>query len=226
VEKNILGHSVRSFFGYVADGLFQSAGEVDAHAEQPGKDVGRIRYKDLNQDGVIDPLDQDYIGVANPAFEYGVNSTLRYKNFDLNFFFQGVQGMEVNTDAFQIYTDYTSIWNGENSGVRTLEAWTPQNTGSTIPALSLTDKNNERRLSTYFINNGSYLKLRNLQLGYVIPKIGALPVENVRVYVRGENLLTFKDNKGANRFVGPDPETPRDQYPRPTRLTLGLNVTF
>lgn len=226
VEKNILGHSVRSIFGYVADGIFQNAEQVSAHAEQPGKGVGRLRYKDLNQDGVINTLDQDYIGVENPDFEYGLNSTLRFKNLDLNLFFQGVQGIAVNTASFQIYSDFTSIWNGENSGVRTLQAWTPQHPHSTIPALSLADKNDERRVSTYFINNGSYLKLRNVQLGYTLPKIGTLPLEQVRVYLRGDNLLTIKDNKGANRFVGPDPETPNDQYPRPTRLTIGLNVSF
>ena len=227
IEKNILGHSVRSVFGYVADGLFQSEEEVDAHADQPGKGVGRIRYKDLNNDGVINTLDQDYIGVANPAFEYGLNANLYYKNFDLSFFFQGVQGIEVNTQPFQLFTDFTFI-SGENSGVRTLDAWTPENTSSTIPALSLADNNDERRVSTYFINNGSYLKLRQLQIGYAIPQNALKPVfiNNLRVYLLGENLLTFKDNKGENKFIGPDPETPGHQYPRPTKLTLGLNVTF
>ncbi|WP_162052241.1 SusC/RagA family TonB-linked outer membrane protein [Pontibacter pamirensis] len=227
VEKNILGHSVRSFFGYVADGIFQNEEEVGQHATQPGKGVGRIRFRDLNNDGVIDVLDQDYIGVANPDFEYGINTNLYYKNFDLSIFFQGVQGIEVNTQPFQLFTDFMFI-NGENAGVRTLDAWSPENTGSTIPSLSLADNNDERRLSTYFINNGSYLKLRHLQLGYRIPETVLAPifVSNLRVYLRGENLLTFKDNSGDNRFVGPDPETPGDQYPRPTRLTLGLNVTF
>ncbi|MCJ8167305.1 TonB-dependent receptor [Pontibacter sp. E15-1] len=228
IEKNILGHSVRSFFGYVADGIFQNEEEVQGHAEQPGKGVGRLRFKDLNGDGVINTLDQDYIGVANPSFEYGLNTNMYYKNFDLSFFFQGISGMEVNTQSFQIYSDFTSIWNGENSGVRTLDAWTPQNTSSTIPALALADNNDERRLSTYYINNGSYLKLRHLQLGYKIPQNVLEPifVKNLRVYLRGENLLTIKDNKGDDKFVGPDPETPNDQYPRPTRLTFGLNVTF
>jgi TonB-linked SusC/RagA family outer membrane protein len=227
-EKTILGQSVRSHFGYVADGIFQSEEEVASHATQPGKGVGRLRFKDLNSDGVINVLDQDWLGVANPGFEYGLNANMNYRNFDLSFFFQGVQGIEVNTQPFQIYTDFTSIWNGENSGVRTLDAWTPENTGSPIPALSLTDINDERRLSTYFINNGSYLKLRHLQLGYAIPQNLLEPIflNNLRVYLRGENLLTFKDNKGDDRFVGPDPETPGDQYPRPTRLTFGLNVSF
>ena len=227
IEKNILGHSVRSIFGYVADGLFQSEEEVASHADQPGKGVGRIRFKDLNTDGVINTLDQDYIGVVNPAFEYGLNANISYKNFDLSFFFQGVQGIEVNTQPFQLFTDFTFI-SGENSGVRTLDAWTPENTSSTIPALSLADNNDERRVSTYFINNGSYLKLRHFQLGYTIPKSVLTPifVNNLRIYLRGENLLTFKDRKGDNQFVGPDPETPGDQYPRPTRLTVGLNVTF
>ena len=118
--------------------------------------------------------------------------------------------------------------NGENAGVRTLDAWSPENTGTTIPALSLADNNDERRLSTYYINNGSYLKIRHLQIGYAIPQDVLTPifVNNLRVYLRGENLLTFKDNKGDNRFAGADPETPGDQYPRPARLTLGLNVTF
>ncbi|GAA4442506.1 TonB-dependent receptor [Pontibacter saemangeumensis] len=227
-EKTILGHSIRSHFGYIADGIFQNEEEVAAHADQPGKGVGRLRFQDLNNDGVINTLDQDWLGVANPDFGYGLNANMYYKNFDLGFFFQGIQGIEVNTQSFQIYTDFTSIWNGENSGVRALDAWTPENTGSSIPALTLADNNDERRLSSYYINNGSYLKLRHLQVGYTIPQNVLEPVfvKNLRVYLRGENLLTIKDNKGDNKFAGPDPETPNDQYPRPTRLTFGLNVTF
>lgn len=222
-EKNILGQSMFSHFGYVTDGLFQNQQEVDAHAEQTGKGIGRIRYRDLNGDGVISPLDQKYLGSSAPDFEYGLNLQAGYKNFDLTVFFQGIQGAEVYNN-FKNRTDFTSLWAGTNYGTRTLDAWTPQNTDSTIPAVTLTDSNNEGRLSTYFIDNGSYLKLRQLSLGYTLNNI--LSTREIRLFVSGENLLTIKDTSGIDAFTSPDPEDPSVAYPRPRNITLGLNISF
>ena len=226
-DQNILGRSVNSLFGFVADGLFQTQAEVDAHATQPGKGPGRIRYRDLDGNGVINAFDQQYIGVADPDFTYGINLGLTYRGFDFAFFLQGVQGIQVQ-NVYKTLTDMAFQWSGSNWGRRTLDAWTPTNTGSTIPALSLTDKNNEVRASTYFIEDGSYAKLRNLQLGYSLPAalISRLKLQKVRLYVQGQNILTFSKKSGPRPFTGSDPENPNLAFPIPRAVNLGLNVTF
>jgi TonB-linked SusC/RagA family outer membrane protein len=222
-EKTILGRSMNSWFGYVTDGLFQNAQEVDEHAEQPGKGIGRIRYKDLNGDGTINALDQDYLGTSTPKFEYGINLQGDYKGFDVRVFFQGVHGVVVR-NSFKTRTDFTALWAGTNYGTRTLDAWTPTNTESTIPAVTLTNNNNEGRLSTYFLDNGSYLKLRLASIGYTINDF--IGIRNTRLFLSGENLLTIKDNSGSNAFTSPDPENPNQTYPRPLNITIGINLSF
>jgi hypothetical protein len=114
-EKTILGHSMDSNFGYVADGLFKTQDEVDRHADQPGKGIGRIRYKDLNGDGVINTLDQKYLGTSAPNYEYGLNINAAYKSLSLSIFFQGVQGVDEH-DTRKRFTDFTDLWAGTNYG--------------------------------------------------------------------------------------------------------------
>ena len=227
VEKNILGQSQTAMFGYITDGLFQNEQEVAASAAQPGKGIGRIRYKDLNKDGKIDALDQNWLGNQLPDFSYGIGGNIGYKNFMLSFFLAGVQGISLS-NGIKSSTDFVGTVAGMNYGTRTLEAWTPQNTGSSIPAVSLVNANDETRSSDYFIENASYLKLRNLQLGYNLPAgiVKRMHMTDLRFYLLGENLFTISDRKGVNQFTGPDPENPSNYYPRPTRLTLGLNLTF
>ncbi|HWK99840.1 MAG TPA: SusC/RagA family TonB-linked outer membrane protein, partial [Parapedobacter sp.] len=223
VEQNILGRSVNSMFGYVTDGIFKTTEEVEAHANQPGKDIGRLRYKDLNNDGAINALDQAYIGVSTPRYDYGVNLAIEYGKFDFSAFFQGVFGREVNNTIKQ-RTDFASLWAGINYGERILNAWTPDNPSATIPAVTLVNSNNEGRLSTYFIENGAYMKLRQVSIGY---NIGAFRfVKNLRLYATGENLFIIKDNSGANAFTAMDPENPNNTFPIPRNLTFGLSVTF
>ena len=220
-DKTILGRSINSTFGYVADGLFRSQKEVDDYADQIGKGVGRIRYKDLNGDGVIDDKDRDYIGKGDPDFTYGLNVSLEYKRFDLTFFLQGIQGIQVY-NTYKTYTDFSSIWPGTNWGSRTLDAWTPQRPDATIPALTLVDRNNENRTSTYFLEPGSYLKLRNLQLGYNFQPLFSKRLQTARVYVQGSNLLTLK----SKSYTATDPENPNNAYPIPVIGTIGLNLSF
>jgi TonB-linked SusC/RagA family outer membrane protein len=219
-DKTILGRPANSFFGYVADGIFQNQSEVDNAATQPGKGVGRIRYADLNNDGLIDAQDRDFIGNSTPKYMYGFNTSVTWKNFDLNFFFQGINVKVQN--EFKTYTDFSSLWTGTNWGERTLDAWTPQNTSSDIPALTLVDRNNEGRFSTYFIENGSYLKLRNAQIGYNFKSLNNLKIQSARLYLQGSNLFTIK----SKSFTGPDPEIPNFAFPVPVIGTIGLNVTF
>lgn len=218
-DKTIIGRSINSYFGYVADGLFTSQEEVDAHVEQPGKGLGRIRYKDLNDDGKINTEDRDYIGKSDPDFTYGLNLSLEYKKFDLVLFFQGVSGIDVCND-YKSLTDFSSISAGTNWGRRVLDAWTPQNSKSTIPAASLVDNNTESRFSTYFIESGSYLKLRNLQIGYTF---NYKKLQSARVYLQGSNLFTIK----SKSFTAKDPEMPYNgSYPIPAIYTVGINLSF
>jgi TonB-linked SusC/RagA family outer membrane protein len=220
--KTIVGHSINSIYGYETQGLFTSAAELTNSATQAGKGLGRIRYKDLNGDGVINSDDQTYITSGDPDYTYGLNLNVRYKDFDLAAFFQGVQGIQVY-NSYKTYTDFTSLWPGTNWGTRTLNAWTPQNSKSTIPALTLVDNNNEGRTSTYFLENGSYMKLRNLQIGYNLKNaLKKLKVSNARVYLQGSNLFTVK----SKSYTGSDPENPGGAYPIPAITTIGLDLTF
>ncbi len=222
VEKTIVGHSQYSLFGYRTAGLFQTQEEVDAHANQVGKGIGRIKYVDLNNDGQINALDQDWLGTTLPAFEYGVRIDLAYKNFDLSIFGSGIAG---RSGADPTATLHNRLTVNQNNAVSVLDAWTPQNPTSKRPMLSLVDANNEGRSSDYFIVNTSYFKMRNIQLGYTLPEgsLKVISVESLRLYVMGENLFWFK----SDEFLGPDPErTSLNQIPVPTSVTFGLNVTF
>lgn len=227
---NIIGNSINRYAGYVADGLFRTQEEVDNYMAlydvrigQPG--LGRIRYRDVNGDGVIDTDDRTWIGDPNPDFTYGLNVTLRFRGFDFTMFWQGVQGADVDVSAIKKNSDFWSLGDmNANRTTRLLGAWSPQNPGSDIPAVSMSDLNNEARFSTYFIENGSYLKLRMLQLGYTFPeKIAkAAAMQNLRVYLSAQNLLTIKSSK----FTGMDPENPTTGYPIPLNITFGINVGF
>lgn len=222
---NILGRPLGSFYGYVADGIFQNQEEVDAHVNQTGKGIGRIRYKNVNdEDNEINDLDRTWIGSPHPDFSYSLNIALQYKGFDLTAYFQGVQGIDVH-NWLKAQTDFWSVDDvNSNKGRRLLDAWTPQNTGSTIPALQTINTNDEGRFSTYFIEDGSYMKLRNLSLGYTLPAdiVSKMKMNRLRFYVSGQNLFTVK----SKDFTGVDPENAGWGYPIPTTWTVGLNVIF
>lgn len=162
------GVSYGSMVGYVVEGLFQNQAEVDASG-QPNARVGGLKYADLDGNHEINADDQTWIYDPVPAFSYGLNIALNYKNFDLSMFWQGVCDQDVyNNQKFQ--TDFWGVNDpGSNKGERVLQAWTTANTNSTIPALSTLNTADEGRASSYFVENGSYLKLRNLQIGYSIP---------------------------------------------------------
>ena len=223
--KSVVGHPNGAQVGYVADGIFKSQEEVDNHATQEGAAPGRIRWRDLDGNGVINEADQKWIYNPVPDFCYGLNIYLEYKNFDFTMFWQGVQGADIISDLKK----ETDLWSGLNigflnKGKRVLDAWTPQNPNSTIPALSRDDVNNEKRVSTYFVEDGSFLKLRNIQLGYNLPEkvTKKLKMERLRFYLSAQNVLTIK----SKDFTGVDPENPNFGYPIPLNVTFGINVSF
>lgn len=223
--ESVVGHPMYAQVGYVYDGIFKSQEEIDNHATQNGAGLGRIRWKDLNKDGVINESDQKWIYDPTPDFTWGLNIYLQYKNLDFTMFWQGVQGVDVISDLKK----ETDLWSGLNisnlnKGRRLLDAWTPSNNSSNIPAISTMDNNNEKRVSTYFVENGSFGKLRTIQLGYNFPKTicEKLYMERLRMYISAQNLLTIK----SKSFTGVDPENANFGYPIPLNITFGLNVSF
>ena len=232
VRDFVLGKSPNVIYGLVADGIFKTQEEVDNHAEQPGKAVGRIRYKDLDGDGVINELnDKTFIGNTDPDFFGGITFDFKYCNFDLNLFFQGVFGNQVN-NIWKQESDFWSISGsvpaGKNHSTRLLDAWSFDNPNSNIPAISNSTVNNEQRMSTYYIEDGSYLKLRNIELGYTFPsKIASkMMMKNLRVYASARNVFTLKKFWGDDQFTSFDPEMPDYGYLTPFTMAFGLNVTF
>ena len=212
-----------SIVGYVVDGLFQSREEVLASGQENAR-VGGLKYADLDGNGLINENDQTWIFNPVPNFSWGLNIDLSYKGFDFSMFWQGVAGQDVyNNQKFQ--TDFYSITDaGSNKGNRMLGAWTLANTSSDIPALTTNNTGNEGRASSYFVENGSYGKLRQVQIGYNLPTslLEKAKISNARVYVSGHNLLTLK----GSSLTCSDPENPNWAYPNSTSFSLGLQVSF
>lgn len=226
----VLGRTPHILYGLVADGIFKTQEEVDNHAEQAGKAIGRIRYKDLDGNGVIDELyDRTYIGIEDPDFFGGITFDLGYKNFDLNVFFQGVYGNKVNN----IWKQESDLWNisvpsGKNHETRLLGGWYFDNIDSNIPAITNSNVNAEQRFSSYYVEDGSYLKLRNIELGFTFPKhlTDAMMMQHLRIYASARNVLTLKKGWGNDRYTSFDPEMPGYGYLTPFTMAFGLNVTF
>ena len=212
-----------SRIGYVVEGLYQSREDVLAHG-QAGARVGGLKYADLNGDGRINEQDRTWIFNPVPDFSYGFNINLSYKDFDFTMFWQGVSGVDViNDQKFQ--TDFWSITDaGSNKGERLIDAWTFANSGSSIPALTTSNGADEGRLSSYFVENGSYIKMRTLQLGYTLPApfIKKLLLSRARVFVSADNILTIK----SSSLTCSDPENTAWNYPHTASFTFGIQVGF
>jgi hypothetical protein len=198
--------------------LFQSQAEVDAAPTQIGAGPGRIRYVDINGDKVINNLDRTWIGTTLPALEYGLRIDLTYKKFDLSVFGSGVAGRE----GFDVYTLFNNLMKSrENVGPGVFNGWTPQNTNTKVPALTLKDNNNEGRTSDYFIVNTSYFKMRNIQLGYNLEPKSVF--SRLRFFAMAENLFRIK----SKSYQSPDPERiDLDPVPIPKTFTFGINASF
>ncbi len=223
--ESVVGHPMGAQVGYVYDGIFKSQDEIDNHAAQSGAGLGRIRWKDLNKDGVINEKDQEWIYSPVPDFTWGLNIYLQYRDWDFTMFWQGVHGVDVISDLKR----ETDLWSGLNisnlnKGQRLLDAWSPANSGSDIPAVSVQDNNNEKRVSSYFVEDGSFAKLRTVQIGYNVPSkaLERIHLQRLRFYLSAQNLFTIK----SRNFTGVDPENANFGYPIPVNVTFGLNVSL
>lgn len=228
---SIIGQPLGSWMGYKTSGVFRTQAEVDEYMEtynvqlgQPG--VGRIRYEDVNSDGIINTADQTWLGSDNPAFSAGLNISVGYKGFDIAAFFNGMVRQAWNNSKF--YTDLWQGWNGNHSTrlLGAMKAWDNfQQTGvynSKTPALTLVDANNETRSSQFYIENGNFIKLKTLTIGYTLPQhlTQKARMNRVRFYVQGENLFTL------TKYTGADPEGLGYVYPLPRTFTFGINIGF
>lgn len=217
--RDIAGQPMGSWLGWKTDGLFRTEEELDNGVEQTGKGLGRIRYVDIVPDGVINDNDRTWIGHPNPRYIGGLNLWCGYGRFDLSMFFSGMVRDVWN--ATKMWTDFSTFWG--NHGKNLLKAWNPdENFNSNIPALSVLNLNNERRDSDYFVEDGSYIRLKVLTLGYNLHDNIAkkLNLKGMRVYVQGQNLLTFTN------YTGADPEVTNYNYPMPRNFVLGVSITF
>lgn len=230
-QRLIPGEPMGVYYGYVCDGIFQNDVEVANHATQTGAAPGRLIYRDLNGDGVIDDNDRCIIGDPNPDLSLGLNLAFKYKAFTLDMFFAGDFGFDIQNHMKRqlLSMNYGNL--ATNRGVDILNAWTPTNTDTDIPALSLTDDNNEARFSTYYVENGSYMKMKYLKLSYSLPKnlIKKIGATNLDVYGQVENVFTITKYKGLDPEILPGEYGARidnGAYPRPRTFTIGLNLQF
>ncbi|MBW8244196.1 TonB-dependent receptor [Muricauda oceani] len=222
VTRTQEGQPISSFYGRIVDGIFASEAEV-ANAPSQGfatnaDGVGRFRYRDINGDGTINDDDRTFIGSPHPDFTYGVNFRMAYKGFDMSAFFQGSQGNDIfNND--KVYTDFPTFFNA-NRSVRVLDSWTPDNLDAELPALSQSITNNEGTANSFFVEDGSYMRLKNLQIGYTFDEevSGYLGMDSVRLYLQGTNLFTITG------YDGVDPELqPRLDGGAIDNLTIGVS---
>lgn len=218
------GFSPGYFFGYKTDGIFQNAAEVAAHATQNGAQPGDIRYVDVNQDGVVNDLDRTKIGDPFPDFTLGWNLSFDYKNFDFNVFTYASVGGD-------IYRAYDRNLNFTNKFAGTLNRWRGEGTSNTEPRVAFVDTNNNRRASDRYVEDGSFAKIKNIQLGYTLPEgtFKSAGFAKIRLYAQVKNAYTFTDYTGFDPEISSgvlDTGIDRGSYPQPRTWSLGVNVKF
>jgi len=216
VYKTEAGHPLGAFYGYVMEGIYQNQAEINAHLSgtlNPADQPGDIRFKDLNGDGVINDNDRTFIGNPIPKLSYGLNLSGDYRRFDLAVFFQGVGGVDKYNDGKQI-TDYDS--RPFNHSVAVLGAWNGEGSSNTIPRTTFNDNGSSKK-SSIFVEDASYFRLKNIELGF---NLG--PTR--RLYVSGQNLWTITN------YTGLDPESTdildRGTYPQAKAFLFGINAKF
>ena len=233
ISKAKIGYPIGSFFLVKTDGIFNSAAEVQAHSKdgqliQPNTQPGDIRFVDFSGDGQINNDDQQYVGSPFPDFSVGFNGSFEWNNFDANFFIDGVFGNKIySKQRFWLEKMVEVV----NFSTDVLDAWT-ENNHSDFPRFTFSDPNSNNRESDRWLENGSYVRLKRVELGYTFPRsiISELGVESLRVYCSGENLLTLTDYSGFNPDIGGgalsrgiDNST---IHPLSRTFLIGLNLKF
>ncbi|HKG92695.1 MAG TPA: SusC/RagA family TonB-linked outer membrane protein [Gemmatimonadaceae bacterium] len=233
---NQVGHPIGSFYGLVSEGFFRDAADVTAHPTQDGAAPGRIKFKDVNGDGKVTLADRTIIGSPHPDFTAGLDAGMRWRSFDFNATVFGTFG----NDIFDVQKEFYVFRNFSTNVRRDLltDSWTPQHTNAKYPQLDIND-NYSHQVSSFYIEDGSYVRLRNLQFGYTLPSSMNRWTSTARVYLQGENLITFTGYDGldpalpAANVFGPAGDI-RDQYrgvdrgtyPSNRTISVGLSTTF
>ncbi len=233
ISRAQVGFPIAYFWGLRTDGLFQNQAEVQSHVGpegellQPNASPGDIRFVDLNGDGVIDAGDRTQIGNPTPDWTFGLTLGADYKGFDLNIFLQGALGNQIFNGTRR--HDLTS----SNMPVRFLNRWTGEGTSNEIPRMTISDPNgNFAQISDFYIENGDYLRVKDIQLGYTLPQniLETIKIQRVRFYLSANNLLTFTKYTGFDPEIGArgslDIGVDRGIYPQARTYRLGMNLTF
>lgn len=212
------------FYGYKTDGIFQNQSEIDSHATQDGALPGDIRYVDVNEDGVVDADDRTKIGDPYADFMIGYNLALNYKNFDFTAFVYASVGGDVYR-AYERNLNYTNRFAG------TLDRWTGEGTSYSEPRVTFVDSNNNTRVSDRYVEDGSYVRLKNIQLGYTLPEniYKSSGFSSIRFYGQVKNALTFTNYSGYDPEISSsvsDTGIDRGSYPQPRIWSMGVNVKF
>ena len=222
------GESLFHFYGLVTDGIYQNQAEINevftSNPNPEGIAPGDIRFVDTNGDGTINSADRQIIGNPYPDLTFGLNFDAQYKNFDFNLFINGVAGNDIyNTNIYDLQ-GMTRLF---NSGVEVLDRWTPTNASNSIPRYAGAPQN--VNASDRFVEDGSYMRLKNLSVGYTFDENAIDFVKRLRVYMSGQNLITITN------YSGLDPEVvsragelgfDRGDYPQPVSVLIGLDVSF
>ena len=218
------GYPINVFYGYVTDGVFQNQTEIDKHAYQPGAEPGDIRFSDLNNDGVINDSDRTVIGNPNPSWLFSMNNRFEWKGLELNIYLQGVAGNQI-FNANNVTN--TGMSSATNQTTAVLGRWTGEGTSNTMPRAVYADPNQNNRVSDRFIEDGSYLRVKNITLAYSFPQrlLDRIHVEGLRLALSCENVATITG------YSGFDPEVSingidASLYPIPRTFSVGLNLTF
>ncbi|WP_028297250.1 SusC/RagA family TonB-linked outer membrane protein [Olivibacter sitiensis] len=226
-----VGMPVGSFYGFVTDGIFQTQQEIDDHAVQvPGQDPfnrtspGDIRFLDMNNNGVIDDDDRAIIGNPNPKYIFAMNNSLSYKGIDFSLFLQGVAKVDIY-NANLAWQEGMAV--AENQTIAVLDRWTGPGTSNTMPRAIFNDPNKNTRVSDRFIEDGSYLRIKNVTLGYTFPAslTNRIGVGSLRLYTSAQNLLTITNYSGFDPEVGVG-GIDNGVYPVTRTISVGLNVGF
>ena len=228
---NAQGHPIGSFYGYVADGLFQTPEDVNNWAVQiigtssiNGTAAGDIRFLDLDNNGIIDANDRTFIGNPSPIAIFALNNTLTYKNLDLSIFFQGIYGNDV-FNANRIYLE--SMSSAQNQLATTLNRWQGEGSSNSVPRAVHLDPNSNSRSSTRFIEDGSYLRLKDLTLGFRLPATISkkIAIDNLRIYASCKNVFTLTNYSGFDPEVGID-GFDLGRYPVTRTFNIGIDFKF
>ncbi|RYY22890.1 MAG: TonB-dependent receptor [Chitinophagaceae bacterium] len=242
VIRSELGQPLSSFHGFVLDGFYNDASEIAAGPAMQGAVVGSWRYKDLNGDKVINDQDRTFLGSPHPDFQLGLNLKFNYKAFDFTAFLFWNQGNEI-FNYTKYYTDMRVFIGGVSTRVLS-DSWTEQNKNASLPLLAPGAANGYTSFTTstpnsYYVEDGSYLRAKTIQLGYTLPKTitGRAKLSNVRFYVQAQNLFTITNYTGADpdiTLISRDPGGARDFYmgvdlggfPNPKQFIFGLTAAF